>query len=251
MNNLHFSPLNEHAHIAVKTAFEAIDKRLKLDAVDVCTVLFDAFAQHHKPSFKILGQAPITDALVKADVLGRVSDRSQFYVKDQFKPTYECAWQTKDVDADIHESCYVKSKSGTLYRTREVMLSLQWSDVGGLANYKAYFAKIVDRDSTIGAFDAGAAPSVRFLQCDHVPASPARVEAFMDFLRAEGAISQTFFAEIDGGFVVNNCQHFLQMLNVTGIKFWNNAFVRFALLTRGDYDREETSYGVYGGHNSL
>ena len=252
MNNLHFSPLNEHAHMAVKTAYEAIDGRLKLDAVDVCTVLFDALAQHHKPSVKLLGQAAITDALVKADVLGRVSDRSQFYVKDQYKPTYECAWQTKDADTDIHPSNYVKSKSGTLYRTRSSMLTLEYADVAALANYKCWYGKIVDLEASLGAFDNGAAPSVRFTSCQHLPASPERVLEFKEFLRAEAAKNLTFYAEIaEGGLVIQNLKAFQQVLATAAIRWTNNAFVRFALLTKDEWGRSETSYGCFGQHNSL
>jgi hypothetical protein len=251
-NTIHFSPLNDHAHLAVKTAYEAIDGRLKLDAVDVCTVLFDALAQHHKPSFKILNQAPITDALVKAGVLGRVSDRSQFYVKEEFKPTYQCAWQTIESDIDIHESNYVKSKSGTLYRTRSSMLTLEYDDVAALANYRCWFGKIVDLEASLGAFDAGAAPSVRFTSCQHLHASPERVTEFKEFLRAEAAKNMTFYAEIaDGGLVIQNLQAFQQVLATAAVRFYNNAFIRFALFTKDEWGRSETSFGVYGMHNSL
>jgi hypothetical protein len=252
MNDLHFLPLNEHAHMAVKTASEAIDKRLKLDAVDVCTVLFDALAQHHKASFKLLGQASITDALVKADVLGRVSDRSQFFVKESFKPPYEALWQTKDADSDIHPSNYVKSKSMTLYRTRSSMLTLEYADVAALANYKCWYGKIVDLEASLGAFDNGAAPSVRFTSCQHVHASPERVADFKDFLRVEAAKNLTFYAEIEGGgLVIQDLRAFQQVLTTTAIRWTNNAFVRFALLTKDEWGRSETSYGCFGQDGSL
>jgi hypothetical protein len=252
MNDLHFIPLNEHAHIAVKTAYEAIDKRLKFDAVEVCTVLFDSLAQHNMSSFKILGQAEITDALVKADVLGRVSERSQFFVKESFKPTYESQRQTKEIDEDIHPSCFVKSQSGTLYRTRSSMLTLEYADVAALANYKCWYGRIVDLAESLGAFDAGAAPSVRFQSCQHLSASPERVAQFKEFLRVEAAKNLTFYAEINnGGLVIQNLGQFQQVLATAAIRWTNNAFVRFALLTKDEWGRSETSYGCYGLHGSL
>ncbi len=131
------------------------------------------------------------------------------------------------------------------------MLTLRYEDVQGLGAYKPYFAQIKDLANTIGAFDAKAAPTVRFLSCDHIPAAPERVEEFMIKLREECALAQVFMAEVSDGLVVTNHQQFLQTLNIAGIRFWNNHLVRFALLTRSDYGREETSYGCYGQHGSL
>ena len=189
---------------------------------------------------------------MEADVLGRVSDRSQFYVKDQFKPTYQCAWQTVESDIDIHESNYVKSKSGTLYRTRSGMLTLEYEDVAALANYKCWYGRIIDLEASLGAFDNGAAPSVRFTSCQHLHASPERVTEFKEFLRAEAAKNMTFYAEINnGGLVIQNLQAFQQVLATAAIRFYNNAFIRFALLTRDEWGREVTSYGCYGQSGSL
>ena len=67
-----FKAKNHKANTAAAKANRAIDGRLRLDAIEVVGVIADALSQHHKPSFKIVGQAPITDALVAAGVLGRV-----------------------------------------------------------------------------------------------------------------------------------------------------------------------------------
>lgn len=249
MKDLHFKPLHDAAYVAAAKASKAIDQRLSLDAIDVVGVIADALSQHHRPSFKILGKAKITDALVDGDVLGRVSDRSQFCVKPQFIDR-EASWATVESDADERNTLI--SKSNTAYRTKTSMLTLRWEDVQSLGAYKPYFAQIKDLANTIGAFDGKAAPTVRFLSCDHVPASPERVEQFMVKLREECALAQVFMAEIaEGGLVVTNHQQFLQTLNIAGVRFWGNHLVRFALLTRGDYNREEVSYGCYGQHGSL
>lgn len=246
---IHFKALNDAANMAAAKANRAIDGRLRLDAIEVVGVIADALSQHHRPSVKILGQQKITDALVDGGVLGRVSDRSQFFVKPEFIDR-NAKWGTIETDAD--ERNILISKSNTAYRTKAAMLTLRHEDVQSLGAYKCYFAQIVDLKNVVGAFDAGAAPTVRFLQCDHVPASEERVEQFMVKLREECALAQVFMAEIaEGGLVIANCQQFLQTLNIATVRFWNNHLVRFALLTRGDYNREETSYGCYGQHGSL
>ncbi len=244
-----FKAKNHKADTAAAKALGAVDQRLRLDVVDVLGVICDGLAQHHKPSVKLLGQAKITDALVAGGVLGRVDMRSNFYVKPDFIDK-EASWETVAADADERNTLI--SKSNTAYRTRAAMLTLRYEDVQSLGAYKCFYAQIIDLANTIGAFDAKAAPSVRFLQCDHVPATPERVEQFRIKLREECALAQVFMAEIaEGGLVVTNHQQFLQTLNIAGVRFWGNHLVRFALLTRGDYNREETSYGCYGQHGSL
>lgn len=244
-----FKAKNHKADTAAAKALGAVDQRLRLDVVDVLGVIADALSQHHKPSFKILGQQKITDALVAGGVLGRVDMRSNFYVKPEFIDR-EAKWETVAADADERNTLI--SKSNTAYRTRASMLTLRYDDVQSLGAYKCYFAQIKDLANVVGAFDAKAAPTVRFLSCDHVPATPERVEEFMVKLREECALAQVFMAEIaGGGLVVTNHQQFLQTLNIAGVRFWNNHLVRFALLTRGDYNREETSFGNYGQNGSL
>ena len=244
-----FKAKNHKADAAAAKALGAIDQRLRLDVVDVLGVICDSLAQHHRSSFKIVGQAKICDALVDAGVLGRVDMRSNFFVKPEFIDR-EAKWETFSADAD--ERNHVVSKSNTTYRTRASMLTLRYEDVQSLGAYKCYFAQIKDLANVVGAFDEKAAPTVRFLSCDHVPASEERVEEFMKALRNECALAQVFMAEIaEGGLVVTNHQQFLQTLNIAGVRFWNNHLVRFALLTRGDYNREETSFGCYGQHGSL
>ena len=244
-----FKAKNDKANMAAAKALGAVDQRLRLDAIDALGVICDSLAQHHRPSFKIVGQAKITDALVDAGVIGRVDMRSNFFVKPEFIDR-EASWET--VAADTDERNNIVSKSNTTYRTRASMMTLRYEDVASLGAYKCYFSQIVDLANVVGAFDAGAAPTVRFLSCDHKEATPERVEAFMVKLREECALAQVFMAEIaEGGLVITNCQQFLQTLNIAGIRFWNNHLVRFALLTRGDYNREETSYGCYGQHGSL
>ena len=131
------------------------------------------------------------------------------------------------------------------------MLTLEYSEVAALANYKCYYEKIVDLAETIGAFDAKAAPTVRFQTCEHIPASPERVQEFKDFLMEEAIKSHAFYAEISDGLVVQNLQSFGMALTVAGIKFWNNAFVRFAVLHKDEWGRVATSYGSYGQHGTV
>ena len=244
-----FKAKNHKADTAAAKALGAVDQRLRLDVVDVLGVICDSLAQHHRPSFKILGQVKITDALVAAGVLGRVDMRSNFCVKPEFIDR-EASWETFAADADERNTLI--SKSNTAYRTRASMLTLRYEDVQSLGAYKCYFAQIKDLANVVGAFDEKAAPTGRFLQCDHVPATPERVEDFMVKLREECALAQVFMAEIaEGGLVIANCQQFIQTLNIATVRFWNNHLVRMALLTRGDYNREETSYGCFGQHGSL
>lgn len=247
MTTIHFTAQNELAHAHVRNCISAIDQRLSIDTYDLIVAVADAMAQHLKPSVKILGQAKATDALVAGGVLGRVSDRSQFFVKDEFRPDYECKWATLDSDADTDERCHVRSKSGTEYRTRASALTLDKDEVASLGNFKCYFAKILDLEATCAAFDSGSAPSIRFTSCQHVP-DPVSAEKFLVRLREACAVTGTRMAEIQGGWmVITDTQRFLTTLNNATIRQWNNPNKRFALITQSDYGREVTSYGCYGG----
>jgi hypothetical protein len=225
-------------------AMGEIDQRLKLDYIDVADVVAEAFAQSHKTSIKITGNAEICTALVKAGVLGRVSDRSVFSVKpDWINP--EAQWETVEADPDNDVRAIPRSKSGTWYRTRASALTLKHADIYALGHGPFEYGEIVDLENACGAFDAGAKPSVRFQTCDHAP-SPETAALFMDKFRSALPLAGVAFAEIaDGGMIFSNAHQALITLNATTIRFWNDALKRMAFKTVDKWGRECISWGEY------
>ena len=232
---------NDLAINAVGKALGAIDKRKRLDLSDAIDVISFSLAQAHRPSFKILGHKPITDILVAAGVLGKVNDRAEFFTKREFVDQ-DATFETVDSEEDFRS--HPKNKSGCWFRTRESALTLEWGEIDALGNGPCQFARIVDLAETCGAFNASAAPSVRFLTCEYEPNHETATQ-FMHNFQAACLFSGVGLAVISDGLVVSNAHQALQTLNQTTIRFWNNGHRRLAFLTRDKHGRELTSWGVY------
>ena len=238
-----FEALNDIATSHVGKASCAIDARLKLEIMDFYPVACQAFAQSHKAVIKITGASNITDAMVKAEILGRVSMRSEFFVRPDWI-NREATWQTMESDEDADIRKHPISKSNALYRTRVSAKTLRWEDVQSLGASPCQFFQIVDLENTVGAFMAGAAPSVRFTSCDHPP-DVATAQEFLKVFRHGCLMGGVGMAELEDGMAVSNSHQALQVLNASTIRFFNDAHKRFAVLTKDSYGREITSYGAY------
>lgn len=238
-----FKGLNEIAVNHMGNALRAMDQRHKFDLDVVLDVLAEAFAQSHKASIKIVGQADICDALVNAEVLSRVSMRSEFTVRPAWIEI-NSRWETVENDPEFRS--HPRSKSHCFYRTSKSAKTLTWDDVVGLGQGPANYFEIVNFHETTGAFVAGVTPSVRFLECSHEP-DPETSEAFMKVFRGACIANGVGLAELETGFIVSDAHRALGVLNATTNRFFNGSSRRYCVLTRDKYARELKSYGQYHG----
>jgi hypothetical protein len=238
-----FKALNEIAVNHMGKALLALDQRHKFDLDVVLDVLAEAFGQSHQSVIKILGQADICDALVKGEVLSRVSMRSEFAVRPAWIEI-DATWETVDNDPDFRSP--PRSKSHCFYRTADSAKTLTWDDVAGLGHGPGQYFEIVNFHETTGAFVAGVTPSVRFLDCSHAP-DPETSEAFMKVFRGAMVANGVGMAELQTGMVVSDAHRALGVLNATTNRFFNGSSRRYCVLTRDKFAREEKSWGQYHG----
>lgn len=236
-----FKALNDIAINHLSKALQALDQRQKLEVLVVLDVLAEAFSQSHKKSIKILGQVNITDALVKAEILGRIDMRSNFFVKADWIDT-QTTWETMENDPEYRSHALTKSKC--YYRNEADTKTLKVEDVAGLGNGPYQYFEIVDFYESTGAFVENDTPSVRFLECKNEP-DVETSESFMKVFKGACMANGVGMAELSKGLVVSDAHRALGVLNATTNRFFNSANKRFCVLTRDKYGREVKSYGQY------
>jgi hypothetical protein len=119
-----------------------------------------------------------------------------------------------------------------------------WDEIAGIGFSPAYFIAPVDLEATVGAFRAGAKPSVSFTACDH-PKDPEGAVAFCQAV-SEGAKMQGIpLVQVADGWVCADPQRSLMLFHGETNRFFNSAGLRFCFVTRDRYGRQEKAWGSY------
>lgn len=234
-----YKPNNSEAHSLLDRAIKTIDKRLSLDADEVRDVVATLLANSHK-TVHLPAHKKVTDALL-GEVIGRDSGRCSFFVKPAyFDP--EAEWATKDEDQNFPFP--PRTRGNAWVKTSEAAKTLQWEEVASIGFAQAYFIAPVDFAATVGAFRAGAAPSVNFTSCNHDKDEEGAV-AF-SLAVSEGAKMQGIpLVQIADGWVCADPNRALMHFHAETTRFFNKAGLRFSFITKDKWGRTETAWGAY------
>ncbi len=234
-----YKPNNQQAHVLLDKAIETIDKRLSLPTDEVRDVAATLLAQSHK-AIHLPAHKKVTDALL-GDVIGRDSGKARFFVKPAFHEP-QAQWATKNEDRNF--PFHPRTKGNAWAKTSDAAKTLLWEEIAGIGFAQAYFIAPVDFAATVGAFRAGAAPSVNFTGCDHAKDEEGAV-AF-SFAVSEGAKMQGIpLVQIADGWVCADPNRALMLFHTESTRFFNKAGLRFAFITRDKWGRQELAWGAY------
>ena len=233
-----YKPYNKDAQDLLERAIKTIDKRLSVDADEVRDVAATLLAQSHK-TIHLPAHKKVTDALL-GEVIGRDSGKARFFVKPAYRDA-EAQWTTKDEEPTFRS--HPRTKGNAWLRTSEAAKTVLWEEVAGIGFTQAYYINPVDLAATVGAFRAGATPSVSFTSCDY----PADREGALAFSQAvsEAAFSQGIpLAQIGDGWVCADPNQALMHFHICTTRFFGRP-VRFAFTTRDKWGRQETAWGCF------
>lgn len=233
-----FRPYNNEAHELLNHAISTVDKRQSLPDDDLRDVVATLLSQSHK-TIHLPAHKKFTDALL-GEVIGRDSGRAKFFVKPAYRDA-EAQWATKHEDQNFPFA--PRTKGNAWVKTAEAAKTLLWDEIAGIGFSQAYYIAPVDFAATVGAFRAGARPSVNFTACDHAEDLEGSV-AFSQAVSEAARLQGVPLVQIADGWVCADPNRALMLFHGETTRFFNRP-VRFAFITRDKWGRQEMAWGCY------